>query len=439
MHTSHGRGRSLTSARRIVRLLPALVSVVCLSAATKPIVVPTAKPPAPAGTANSADRPVLDATDLKDAVPANSLTGLPSTAEQYRQLNDTITKQQPLVDSAQEKSEKLAAEARSLKEKLIATARRISSLESDTIRYEADIVRLTAEDKALSELFARDRVRVSRLLAMLERLQHDMPPAMVLKSDDALGAVRGAMLIGATVPDIYDRAAELVRRIDRLKKTRDSLVASKAEAARTTVALTTARGELDQLLERKQQEAQVAEGRYSDLAAELATAADQASDLKALLAKVAQIRGTSVSDSITVVAADPERSRGSLSKGALLTPVAGKLLAQVPGTHDPGLTFATPWGAQVIAPADSKVLFAGPYHKSGQVLILEMPVGYDLVLAGLGRIEVRPDDELLAGEPVGTMPKADGDGRLYFVMRQDGREISPAPWMELEMRKANKS
>ena len=61
-------------------------------------------------------------------------------------------------------------------------------------------------------------------------------------------------------------------------------------------------------------------------------------------------------------------------------------------------------GAQVIAPADGKVLFAGPYHKTGQVLILEITTGYDLVLAGLGRVTVRPNDELLAGEPVGTMP-----------------------------------
>jgi septal ring factor EnvC (AmiA/AmiB activator) len=66
----------------------------------------------------------------------------------------------------------------------------------------------------------------------------------------------------------------------------------------------------------------------------------------------------------------------------------------------------------VIAPADGKVLYAGPYHKQGQVLILEITTGYDIVLAGLGSVTVRLGDELLAGEPVGIMPADNTDTRL---------------------------
>jgi septal ring factor EnvC (AmiA/AmiB activator) len=300
-------------------------------------------------------------------------------------------------------------------------------------------VRLAAENEQLSATFARDRISVSRLLAVLERLQHDMPPAMALKPDDALSAVRGAMLVGATLPTVYNDAAALARRIERLKQTRASLVVRKQEAARTAVALTAARGELDQLLAKKQFEATVAADRYDELAAKLAAAADQAANLQALLVKVARLRGSAAADDITVVTGSSGKGQAILSKGSLLRPVAGTLVPPPPGTQDPGLTFATPLGARVLAPADGKVLFAGPYHKSGQVLILELVGGYDLVLAGMDRVEVRPEDELLAGEPVGTMPRTGNDLRLYFVMRQNGREISPAPWMELEMRKANKS
>jgi septal ring factor EnvC (AmiA/AmiB activator) len=114
---------------------------------------------------------------------------------------------------------------------------------------------------------------------------------------------------------------------------------------------------------------------------------------------------------------------------------------------NPGITFASLGGAQVIAPADGKVLFAGPYHKSGQVLILEITTGYDLVLAGLGRVTVRPNDELLAGEPVGTMPESGADGltgssataRLYFELRENGHGLDPTPWLSLELRKARKT
>jgi septal ring factor EnvC (AmiA/AmiB activator) len=70
---------------------------------------------------------------------------------------------------------------------------------------------------------------------------------------------------------------------------------------------------------------------------------------------------------------------------------------------------------------------------------LELAAGYDLVLAGLGRVYVRPKDEVLAGEPVGIMPKSGRDIRLYFELRQNGHGANPAPWMAAELRKAQKS
>ncbi len=433
MRSNRGRGSDLRhSGDRLLAILAALLGVAALTAAG-PAAIPKAKPSQAAPEAAAILPP---ATDLKGAVPAGSLSNLPSTAEQVRQLNAIIAKEKPLVADAQKQSEALSAQTKSLKQQLIDTAQRITALESDSIRFDADIVRLTAQDHELTASFNRDRVRVSRLLALLERLQHDSPPALALRPDDALGAVRGAMLVGATLPDVYQEAADLARRITAIKETRESLVTSRAEAERTAQELTVARAEMDQLLARKEVEAAAAADHYSALAAQLASAANQASDLQALLSKVAEIRGASDTDTMTVVSAAPKTRQGTQFKGTLLRPVAGTVLPPVPGTRDPGLTFGTPPGAQVSAPADGKVLFAGPYHKSGQVLILEMPGGYDLVLAGLGQLEVRPDDEVLKGEPVGIMPQSGNDLRLYFVMRQNGQEVSPAPWLEVEMRKA---
>ncbi|HEY5337303.1 MAG TPA: peptidoglycan DD-metalloendopeptidase family protein [Rhizomicrobium sp.] len=109
------------------------------------------------------------------------------------------------------------------------------------------------------------------------------------------------------------------------------------------------------------------------------------------------------------------------------------------GNMTPGVTFETQPGATVVAPADSRVLFAGRYHKTGQVLILEMPGGYDLVLAGLDLIAARAGDQLLAGEPIGSMPQGRDGTRLFFEMRQNGKDINPAPWLEVDLRKAKKS
>ncbi|MGD0191599.1 MAG: peptidoglycan DD-metalloendopeptidase family protein, partial [Rhizomicrobium sp.] len=315
----------------------------------------------------------------------------------------------------------------------------VQLLEDEKGKLDGQIVRLAADERSSSARFAEDRIRVARLLAVLERLQQDMPPALVLRPNDALAASRGAMMLGAELPRIYAAAADLSRWVAYLKKTRAELVVRRAESAKTEVSLTAARNELDQLLAMKAQEADEASARYGDLAAQLDSAAETASSLGALLSKVASLRGQHPSPGIVVVAALDDSIE--LHRMRLLRPVVGRVVkgdaASPGGEHAPGLSFLAPASARVVAPADCDVLFAGRYHTSGQVLILEGAGGYDLVLAGLDRIDVRTGDALLAGEPLGTMPAT--GSRLYFELRQNGKGINPAPWLALDLRKAKKS
>ncbi len=400
-------------------------------------------------------------------MPAARLKGLPTSANQLGALKAELAKTRPALADAQAQSQSLAAEAHALQQKLIDTAGRIESLEREKIALGYAIQDLQSQDAALTQSFARDRISVTRLLAILERLQHDMPPALAVRPDDALAAARGAMLIGDTLPPVYEKAASLAARIDRLKATRIALSARRSQAEQNAGALAKARIQISQLLDEKDRQAASAANRYGDLRTRLADIAARATDFQALVKRVAELRrkepdGTergAAEPSIVTVTTAGEGPLGPLSKGSLLPPVAGTMVPAGPQTPEsiknPGITYATLDGAQVIAPADGKVLFAGPYHKSGQVLILEITTGYDLVLAGLGRVSVRPNDELLAGEPVGNMPLSGSTGpssgpgpqsgsdaageRLYFELRENGRGLDPAPWLSVELRKAKKS
>jgi septal ring factor EnvC (AmiA/AmiB activator) len=198
-----------------------------------------------------------------------------------------------------------------------------------------------------------------------------------------------------------------------------------------------ARAELDQLLAIKNMEAENADATYAVLRTRLDAIAQQAGNLEVLLAKVAELRTRPAQQAVVVVNA--QNAGGGPSRGGLLQPVVGNVNTDTATAHGPGVTFLAPAGAQVVAPADCEVLFAGPYHKNGQVLILEVTTGYDLVLAGLDRIVVKPGDQVLAGEPVGVMPQMGQDGELYFEIRQNGRASSPASLLGLDLRKARKS
>lgn len=377
--------------------------------------------------------------DLSHALAAPVAAKLPPTAEQYRRLKGAIAKGKPAVDSAKARSDRLTAQAQELHKRLIETAARVQSLEKQKLELDSQIQALTARYNVLAAGFVRDRVAVAKLLAVIERLQHDTPPAIALRPDDVLGAARGAMLIGASLPDVYGQAAALARRIDALRHTRDALLARRAEAEHTAGMLRSARGDLDQLLATKQAEADTAVQTYGTLKAKLDAIAAQAADLGTLLSKVAALRTRPAQQSVVLVTAQNSGSKPGTAHAALLVPVVGSVRAADDGSHAPGVTFVTQPGAQVVAPADCEVLFAGRYHKRGQVLILEVTAGYDLVLAGLDRTMVRAGDLVLAGEPVGAMPQIGQDGELYFELRRNGRSANPAPLLGLDLRKAKRS
>ena len=405
------------------------------------MIAPTRRP------ALRSDAPPDPPMDLSHALPGKVLAKLPSSAQQLKSLASELKQGQPQLADAQQKSEALAAQAAELRRKLVETAARIESLERQKIDDDVQIARLQEEYTRLSAGFANDRVAVTRLIAVLERLQHDMPPALAMRPDDALGAARGAMLVGATLPPVYAQAAALSRRIESLKRTRIALERQRRDATVTAAKLTTARAELDQLLTQNEREAQGAADSYGALKTQLALIARQAADFQALLARVKQLRQTGAADqTVVTVTAQNAGSLSGLARNSLLEPVVGTVVAGGENSN-PGLSYATRPGAQVITPADGKVLFAGPYHKSGQVLILEITTGYDIVLAGLGRVTVKPNDQLLTGEPVGTMPAGaltgGSDSRLYFELRHGGHGTNPAPWLRLNLRasfgKANRT
>jgi septal ring factor EnvC (AmiA/AmiB activator) len=408
--------------------------------------VPVEVTPQPRPELNN-DAPPEIPLDLSKALPGKTMGKLPSSTQQLNKLQTELAHDKPAVANAKQKSEQLSQEATGLRQKLIDTAARVESLERETVTLDGEIAQLEQQNDVLTKGFERDRISVTKLLAILERLQHDMPPALAVRPDDALAAARGSMLVGASLPPLYAQAAKLAARIDALRTTRLALVKRRADAVAVATQLTNARGDLETLTTQKEAEAQEAGGEYDTLKTRLAVIAAQAADFQALVDRVAAVRRTSPGENgIVIVTAANSGSLGPLNKASLLPPVVGTILPGSGGTAEnakentknPGLVYATTRGAQVIAPSDSRVLFAGPYHKSGQVLILEITTGYDLVLAGLGRVTVRPNDELLAGEPVGNMP-AEGPSpieRLYFELRENGHGLDPRPWLSLELRKA---
>lgn len=130
------------------------------------------------------------------------------------------------------------------------------------------------------------------------------------------------------------------------------------------------------------------------------------------------------------------RSFPSVARNELLMPAHGRLLrryGQQGKNGSPaskGITIATREGAQVIAPFDGKVVYAGDFRGYGLILIIEHGKRYHTLLAGVERVDAVVGQWILAGEPIGVMT---GDGvrkpELYLELRRNGQAINPLPWL----------
>jgi septal ring factor EnvC (AmiA/AmiB activator) len=117
--------------------------------------------------------------------------------------------------------------------------------------------------------------------------------------------------------------------------------------------------------------------------------------------------------------------------GQLLYPIRGDVIQSfgettIAGAHTRGMTIRGRARAQVVAPTDGTVLFAGPFKNYGQLLILDNGDSYLTLLAGMDRIDTSVGQEVLAGEPIGQMKENNSD--LYIEIRKDGQPVDPAPW-----------
>jgi septal ring factor EnvC (AmiA/AmiB activator) len=124
----------------------------------------------------------------------------------------------------------------------------------------------------------------------------------------------------------------------------------------------------------------------------------------------------------------------SEAKGRVVYPAAGSVVlvfgaADSAGGTSKGMTLETRPGAQVVAPFDGRVLFAGPFKGYGRILIIGHGDGYHSLVAGLDQIDSSVGQWLVAGEPIGTMPAGEAMPRLYLELRHDGQPINPLPWL----------
>jgi murein hydrolase activator len=397
-------------------------------------------------------------------------SGLPAMAEAPQQqelqalerdLNVSTLRQQELLQQATS----ALAERERLSNQLVATADTVANQERDLSDVATRQAKLKTEIATLNLDLAAKRDVIAEVLAGLQRLEHNPPPALIVAPDDVLSALRGAMLFGTIVPELRHAAQTLHDQLSALKTLREELAQQAKVHATTLNALAESRITMQRLIEEKhalaeasQQELLVEQKRAEELAAKattlkqlLQTLAEEKARAEAQMSADAKAKAQAEAEALRLMQEKQSQPEMAFSKaqGQLEYPAQGKIIKTFGeesglGSRLDGIVINTQIQAQVTSPISGKVEFAGQFRSYGNMVIINAGEGYLVLLAGLQETVTRSGQSIKAGEPVGRMGDKPGKMAtnmglskgltnlttpvLYVEFRQNGDPVDSTPW-----------
>ena len=328
-----------------------------------------------------------------------------------------------------------------------ALAARIQESEAQITANEAKIRLIEQQRGALRVELAQRQRPLVELTAALQRLSRRPAVLSLLRPGSLQEAVYLRAVLETMLPQVERRTAGLRAAIERGKVLQVQAELASADLRASQAELGRRRQTLAALEARQRLESRSASS-SADREAERALAlAEQARDLGGLvgeLDKAGRLRGQLAAlpgpvlrpaqpQAAQVVALAEATALPTTAPAQYLLPVSGRLVtgfgASAPGqVQSRGISIAARGGAQVVAPAAGRVVFAGPYQGYGTIVIIEHGGGWTSLVTGLSVLDTRVGRDLVAGSPLGQA----GPGRpvLSLELRKDGAPVNPLDFLK---------
>jgi septal ring factor EnvC (AmiA/AmiB activator) len=406
-------------------------------------------------------------------IPAANAPVAPETVEQKARREQDLKALEDAMAASAKANKALEAEIAAIRTDraklnaaLIETASRVRETEDRIRGLEQRLQALVASEAAIRRSLDSRRGIIIEVFAALQRMGRRPPPAVLVRPEDMLEAVRASILLGAVLPELRVEADILATDLTELVRLKNAIATDRKALGSELTALTLEQDRLSALIDARQSRIAEVEQSLGSERGKVAELARQAGTLKELIEsmekeiagaqraseearKAAEAQDRQAREQFAQAAfRDPARlapkAPFSEARGLLPRPVSGETVREF-GASDGyggttrGISINTRPKAAIVSPADGWVAFAGPFRSYGRLLIINAGGGYYLLLAGMDQINVDVGQFVLAGEPVATM----GDTSLislagstieknapvlYVEFRKDGASIDPGPW-----------
>jgi septal ring factor EnvC (AmiA/AmiB activator) len=401
--------------------------------------------------------------------PPAALTPAPSTDSKsaLEAIEASITVSREKAEALKREIADMQGDRAKQNAALIAAGQRVKLAEIEVADVEERLGNLIA-----AELDVRGRLdgadtNMANVLAALERIGRNPPPALFVKPTDALGSARSAILMAAIFPQLRQKAEAVAADLKKLTEIKAAAIEEEAQlkanfsileeeqlriatlivARKQGVEIVSAQLEAE---ERQANELAARASSLKDLVAALSTRANAVVEAKskASLQNAVPMAPSLDPEGIRLALANTSRTAPAIpfaaAKGYLALPSGGTNIIDFGagdgfGGISEGISLATRPEAHVVAPADGWVMYKGPYLNYGQIIILNTGDDYTILLAGLDKVSVNIGQFVMMGEPVGimgshtigrTVTTSAGNSRptLYIEMRKHNEPIDPSGW-----------
>ncbi len=450
-------------------------------------------PPEPAKTAPAAPAPAAPApSEPASAEPAPPDSAAPPAAPppaeaidakrlELRGLEDTLSVSSEKERKLEDEVAHLQAERARLNQNLLEAAERLRAAEERAQEVENRLAALKGKEEGLVASLKERRALIGEVLVVLQRMGRRPPPALLVRPEDILDAIRASISLGALLPQMRAETQALQSDLSELVRLRENIRSEQAALAKEREELAERQGRLSEMIETRQTSLKEAQSQLDAEAGRARDLAGKATSLKDLITRMEAESAAAKAAAEAARKADAERQAAEAAqtreqrekalatpfkdaarlapavafselKGRLPLPASGAIIKRFgapdgSGGSEKGVSIAARANGVVVAPSDGWVAFSGPYRSYGQLLIINAGDGYYIVLAGMSRINVNVGQFVLAGEPVATM--GDGAARtaatiaiggkdpiLYVEFRKGANSIDPSPWWaKSDMRK----
>ena len=481
-----GWSRHAIAAGAVLALALATATLAQQAPPETPAAAPEATPPAAApaetptaGTAPTGTAPAATDLNLRPSVDATAPAAAagpavdPAMAEQQRALDEieaSISVSQERTDALKKEIADMQGDRTKQNAALIAAAERVKRAETDIAALEDKLGELIVQELEVRGRLDGADENISNVLAALERISRNPPPALIVNPSDALGSARSAILISAILPELQKKADTVMSDLTELGKIKADALEQQGKLEANLQILEEEQLRIASLIAARKENENRATTALAAEEAEAQALADKATSLKQLIddlqkraaavATAAQATATANAggstppldkDTVRLALANTNRTEPAVpfaqAKGFLTMPSSGVTVIDYGagdgfGGISRGLSVVTRADAQVVSPADGWVMFQGDYLNYGQIVILNAGQDYTILLAGLAKVDVQIGQFVMMGEPVGTMGSqtigrtvatSAGVSRptLYIEMRKNNEPVDPTGWWSM--------